>query len=244
MSETTKSTLTPVAQKFILHWGEMGTRWGINRTVAQVHALLFLSPHPLPADEISETLAVARSNVSTSLRELQGWRIVRVVHVLGDRRDHFESIKDVWEIFRIVSEERKRREIDPTLNVLAECVREVKSNPQGDAYTRERLESMLEFLSAMTGLFEEIIRMPTAARDGGCASARFARRCAAGNAAGRTDAGNEISAERWEPVRRGGRSGGAGPRNLVATAASVDFEDSRDDGNFAQRIPVGCGEPE
>jgi len=166
MSETTKNSLTPVAQKFILHWGEMGTRWGINRTVAQVHALLFLSPQPLPADEISETLAVARSNVSTSLRELQGWRIVRVVHVLGDRRDHFESIKDVWEIFRIVSEERKRREIDPTLNVLAECVREVKSNPQGDAYARERLESMLEFLTAMTGLFEEIIRMPTGALKG------------------------------------------------------------------------------
>jgi DNA-binding transcriptional regulator GbsR (MarR family) len=166
MSVPTKNSLTPVAQKFILHWGEMGTRWGINRTVAQVHALLFLSPQPLPADEISETLAVARSNVSTSLRELQGWRIVRVVHVLGDRRDHFESIKDVWEIFRIVSEERKRREIDPTLNVLAECVREVKSNPQGDAYTRERLETMLEFLTAMTGLFEEIIRMPTGALKG------------------------------------------------------------------------------
>jgi DNA-binding transcriptional regulator GbsR (MarR family) len=166
MSEHTKNGLTPVAQKFILHWGEMGTRWGINRTVAQVHALLFLSPTPLPADLISETLAVARSNVSTSLRELQGWRIVRVVHVLGDRRDHFESIKDVWEIFRIVSEERKRREIDPTLRVLAECVQEIKSNPQGDAYSRERLESMLEFLTAMTGLFEEIIRMPTLALRG------------------------------------------------------------------------------
>jgi DNA-binding transcriptional regulator GbsR (MarR family) len=98
-----------VAQKFILHWGEMGTKWGINRTVAQVHALLFLSPKPIPADEIAETLAVARSNVSTSLRELQGWGIVRVVHVLGDRRDHFETFKDVWEIFRTVSEERKRR---------------------------------------------------------------------------------------------------------------------------------------
>src|SRR5881227_1288192 len=87
----------PVAQKFILHWGEMGTRWGINRTVAQVHALLFISPRPVPADEIAATLSVARSNVSTSLRELQGWRIVRVVHVLGDRRDHFETLKDVWE---------------------------------------------------------------------------------------------------------------------------------------------------
>jgi DNA-binding transcriptional regulator GbsR (MarR family) len=166
MSEPTKSTLTPVAQKFILHWGEMGTRWGINRTVAQVHALLFLSPIPLPADEISETLAVARSNVSTSLRELQGWRIVRVVHVLGDRRDHFESIKDVWEIFRIVSEERKRREIDPTLRVLSECVQEIKASPQGDAYLRERLTDMLEFLTAMTGLFEEVIRMPAGSLKG------------------------------------------------------------------------------
>src|SRR5213596_2863340 len=159
--------LNPVQQKFVLHWGEMGTRWGINRTVAQIHALLYISPKPLNAEQIAETLSIARSNVSTSLRELhQGWGIVRIVHVLGDRRDHFESIKDVWEIFRIVSEERKRREIDPTLNVLAECVREVKSNPQGDAYTRERLESMLEFLTAMTGLFEEIIRMPTGALKG------------------------------------------------------------------------------
>ena len=153
--------LTPVAQKFVLHWGEMGTRWGLNRTVAQLHALLFISPRPLPADEISTTLAVARSNVSTSLRELQGWRIVRVVHVLGDRRDHFEAIKDVVEIFRIVSEERKRREIDPTLRVLAECVAESKNT--ADAYSHERLVSMLEFLTAMTGMFEEIMRMPTPA---------------------------------------------------------------------------------
>jgi DNA-binding transcriptional regulator GbsR (MarR family) len=166
MTDTTKATLSPVAQKFILHWGEMGTRWGINRTVAQVHALLFLSPVPVPADEISTTLAVARSNVSTCLRELQGWGIVRVVHVLGDRRDHFESLKDVWEIFRIVSEERKRREIDPTLRVLAECVAESKANAQGDPYARERMESMLEFLTVMTGLFDEVLRMPTAALKG------------------------------------------------------------------------------
>jgi DNA-binding transcriptional regulator GbsR (MarR family) len=165
MTEETKEPhagLTPVAQKFILHWGEMGTKWGINRTVAQVHALLFLAPKPVPADEISETLSVARSNVSTSLRELQAWGIVRVVHVLGDRRDHFESVKDVWEIFRIVSEERKRREIDPTLRVLNECVQELKSNAQSDAYTRERLESMLEFLVIMNGLFEEVLRIPPA----------------------------------------------------------------------------------
>src|SRR6266850_5714850 len=151
--------LTPVEQRFVLHWGEMGTRWGINRTVAQVHALLFVSPNPLHAEGIANTLSVARSNVSTSLRELQGWGIVRVVHVLGDRRDHFETLKDVWEIFRIVAEERKKREIDPTLRVLAQCVQEVK-NGQGDAHTKERLEAMLEFLTAMTGLFDEILRMP------------------------------------------------------------------------------------
>jgi DNA-binding transcriptional regulator GbsR (MarR family) len=166
MTDTTKPTLTPVAQKFILHWGEMGTKWGINRTVAQVHALLFLSPHPVPADEISATLSVARSNVSTSLRELQGWGIVRVVHVLGDRRDHFETTKDVWEIFRTVSGERKRREIDPTLRVLAECVQELKAGPQGEEYTRERLETMLEFLTTMTGLVEEVLRMPVGALKG------------------------------------------------------------------------------
>ena len=170
MSDQTKTSLTPVAQKFILHWGEMGTKWGINRTVAQVHALLFLSPHPLPADEISTTLSVARSNVSTSLRELQGWGIVRVVHVLGDRRDHFETTKDVWDIFRTVSEERKRREIDPTLRALGECVQELKSARESagpdEAYTRERLESMLEFLTTMTGLFEEILRMPIGALKG------------------------------------------------------------------------------
>jgi DNA-binding transcriptional regulator GbsR (MarR family) len=165
-TRTTQSSLTPVAQKFILHWGEMGTKWGINRTVAQVHALLFLASHPVPADVIADTLAVARSNVSTSLRELQGWGIVRVVHVLGDRRDHFETSKDVWEIFRTVSEERKRREIDPTLRVLNECVQEVKAGGQEDAYTRERLENMLEFLTTMSGLFEEILRMPTGALKG------------------------------------------------------------------------------
>src|SRR5689334_18916671 len=152
--------LTPVEQRFILHWGEMGTRWGINRTVAQVHALLFLSPKPLHAEEIANTLAVARSNVSTSLRELQGWGILRVIHVLGDRRDHFESVKDVWEIFRIVAEERKRREIDPTLRVLQECVGERTQSGPNSAYVHERLEELLDFLTTTSGLFEELIHIP------------------------------------------------------------------------------------
>src|SRR5579859_6815741 len=155
MTDHTK--LTPIQLRFVLTWGEMGARWGINRTVAQIHALLFLAEQPLDAETIAATLGVARSNVSTSLRELQGWGIVRVAHVLGDRRDRFESLKDVWEMFRIIVDERKKREIDPTLRVIGECVQELKAVPTGDAHTRERLESMLDFLTTMTGLFEEIL---------------------------------------------------------------------------------------
>src|ERR1051326_6852311 len=134
-----------VAQKFILHWGEMGTRWGMNRTVAQVHALLFLSERPLPADEIAKTLGVARSNISTSLRELQNWGIVRIVHVIGDRRDHFESLKDVFAMFRIIARERKKREIEPTLRGLRDCIAESGKPKAADAYTRERLGDLMNF---------------------------------------------------------------------------------------------------
>src|ERR1043166_9821132 len=118
------NNLSSVQQKFVLHWGEMGTRWGINRTVAQIHALLFISQKPLNAEQIAETLSVARSNVSTSLKELQGWGIVKLVHLAGDKRDHFESMKEVWEMFRVVLDERKRREIDPTMAMLGESFRE------------------------------------------------------------------------------------------------------------------------
>src|SRR5881227_664539 len=118
--------LSAVQQKFILHWGEMATRWGVNRTVAQTHALLYISPRPLNADDIVEMLDVARSNVSTSLKELQGWGIVKLTHVMGDKRDHFESMKDVWEMFRVVLDERKRREIDPILKLLRECIAEAE----------------------------------------------------------------------------------------------------------------------
>jgi DNA-binding transcriptional regulator GbsR (MarR family) len=136
----------------------MGTRWGINRTVAQIHALLYLSSTPVHAEDIAKTLAVARSNVSTSLRELQGWGIVKVVHVLGDRRDHFEAMTDVWEMFRIILEERKRREIDPTLAMLRSCVAEVGKG--GDEYTRQRLAAMLEFMETITGYYDEIQNLP------------------------------------------------------------------------------------
>ena len=120
------SELKPVHKKFILHWGEMGTRWGISRTVAQIHALLYISPEPLTAEEITTTLSVARSNVSISIKELQSWGLVKNSHVIGDRRDHFETMKDVWEMFRVVMDERKRREVDPTIAMLEECLEEMK----------------------------------------------------------------------------------------------------------------------
>src|SRR3989454_4365477 len=140
--------LSSVQQKFILHWGEMGTRWGVNRTVAQVHALLYISPKPLNADDIVETLDVARSNVSTSLKELQGWGIVKLVHVLGDKRDHFESMKKAWDMFRVVLDERKRREIDPTMAMLDECIREAGKGT--DPYTEERLRELHDFFEKTT----------------------------------------------------------------------------------------------
>jgi DNA-binding transcriptional regulator GbsR (MarR family) len=155
--------LSPVQQQFILHWGEMGTRWGINRTVAQIHALLFLSPKPLNAEEIAETLAVARSNVSTSLRELQGWGIVKLVHVLGDKRDHFESLKDVWEMFRIVLDERKKREIDPTLNMLRACIADAKRDKATDPYTEERLRALAGFFETTTAWYQQVRSWPASA---------------------------------------------------------------------------------
>ena len=155
--------LTPIQQKFVLTWGEMGARWGINRTVAQIHALLFLAERPLDAETIATTLAVARSNVSTSLRELQGWGIVRVTHILGDRRDHFESMKDVWEMFRIIVDERKKREADPVLAMLRDAVAEAKKPGAADPYTRDRLADMLQFFELMMRWTESTRKLPTAA---------------------------------------------------------------------------------
>jgi len=156
-------TLSPVQQKFILHWGEMGTRWGINRTVAQIHALLFISPKPLHAEDIADTLQVARSNVSTSLKELQGWGIIRRVHVLGDARDHFESMKEVWDMFRVVLDERKKREIDPTLTVLRDCILEAEKDKETDEYTEQKLRELADFFETTTAWYAQIRQWPTAA---------------------------------------------------------------------------------
>lgn len=156
--------LTDVQQRFVLHWGEMGTRWGINRTVAQIHALLFVWPEPLNAEQIAATLRVARSNVSTSLRELQGWGLARVVHVMGDRRDYFQTLDDVWEMYRVVMDERKRREIDPTLAVLRECVESsASSRSEADRYTHQRLQAMLGFVETMSDWYEQARKLPPSA---------------------------------------------------------------------------------
>ncbi len=156
-------TLSTAKRQFVLHWGEMGTRWGINRTVAQIHALLHVSATPLTAEEIAATLSVARSNVSTSIRELQGWGLVRPVHVLGDRKQHFESIKDVWEMFRIIIDQRKRREIDPTLEVLRLCIAEAEKSDPKDTYTRERLREIYEFFVDIEALYADVRKFPVSA---------------------------------------------------------------------------------
>jgi DNA-binding transcriptional regulator GbsR (MarR family) len=154
--------LTPVMKKFILHWGEMGSSWGINRGVAQIYAILYLSPEPLTAEEISETLTLARSTVSTGLHELQTWGIIRVVHVLGDRRDYFQTVTDVWEMFRDILHERKRREIDPTLAVLRDSVSILQEEDDtSDNYVEERLLDMLEFFETITTVYDQVEKMPT-----------------------------------------------------------------------------------
>ena len=149
--------LTPVMKKFILHWGEMGSVWGINRTVAQIYALLYLSPKPLTADEIGETLAVARSTVSTGLHELQTWGLVKVVHVLGDRRDHFASMSDVWEMYRTIIRQRKSREIDPLLAMLRTSVTEADKD---DAQVKEKLQDMLDSLETVMTIYNQVEQMP------------------------------------------------------------------------------------
>jgi DNA-binding transcriptional regulator GbsR (MarR family) len=144
----------------ILHWGEMAGRWGISRSVAQIHALLFLSPDPLTADEIVTTLEIARSNVSVSIKELQSWDLVSITHVLGDRRDYFQARKDIWEVLTTIVDGRKRREIDPTLLMLRECAAEAKRDTETPAEVKERVAHMLEFLEELSGWYDQVRAMP------------------------------------------------------------------------------------
>ena len=153
--------LSPAVERYVLHWGEMGTRWGTNRTVAQIQALLYLSPEPLRADQIVDALSVARSNVSTSIRELQSFGLVRMTHVLGDRRDYFESLHDVWDLFRVIIEQRKQRELNPTLSMLRKAADEVNGEKDTDPVVKERIHNMLQFVETTSDWYEQISDIPT-----------------------------------------------------------------------------------
>ena len=150
--------LTDVARQFVVHWGEMGSAWGVNRTVAQIHALLFFHGRPLHAEEIAETLGVARSNVSTSLKELQSWNLVRISHVLGDRRDYFDTSHDVWALFNTIVRERKEREFDPTTRLLQQLVAQPEfENESPDV--KDRVRETLRFMESLGSWTDEMLRL-------------------------------------------------------------------------------------
>jgi DNA-binding transcriptional regulator GbsR (MarR family) len=153
-------TLTDSSRQFILHWGEMGARWGVNRTVAQVHALLYLSPDPLTAEEIAETLSVARSNVSTSLKELQNWNLVQTDSRIGERRDFFSTSADVWTLFLTVVEQRVEREILPTLTMLRRCSLDAKAERPAQPATAARISAMQAFVEDLLGWYGQIKKLP------------------------------------------------------------------------------------
>lgn len=150
--------LSPLVQDFVLHFGEMGSRWGINRTVGQIYALLYLSERPLNADEIAETLDFSRSNVSMGLKELESWRLVRLQHLPGDRREFFSAPEDVWAIFKTLAEERKKREVDPTLSMLRGAVISDAQGPT-DKYAQERMKSMHDLIELVSGWFTDVHKL-------------------------------------------------------------------------------------
>jgi len=152
----------PDVKAFILHWGEMGTQWGVNRSVSQIHGLLYLSDRPLAADEIVDQLGLARSNVSTALKELQGYGIVRRVHVEGDRRDHFHAETDLWDMLMRIAAERKRREIDPTIAFLAELAEKLAKDKSAPAHVRERITRMHDFISNLGNWYDQVRKLPKA----------------------------------------------------------------------------------
>ncbi|MGV3549236.1 GbsR/MarR family transcriptional regulator [Rhizobium sp.] len=152
--------LPPIVQSFVLHFGEMGSRWGINRTVGQIYALLYVSPEPLCADEIVEALGISRSNVSMSLRELQTWNLVLLKHKPDDRRDFFTTPSDVWLILRTLAEERKKREIDPTLSVLREVLMQTPGS-DAERFAQQRMTEMHGLIEQLTGWYDEVKRLET-----------------------------------------------------------------------------------
>lgn len=150
--------LPPLSQSFVLHFGEMGSRWGINRTVGQIYALLFISARPLTADEITDKLGVSRSNVSMGLKELSSWRLVRLSHQPGDRRDYYSAPEDVWAIFKTLAEERQRREIDPTLSMLRDAMLESPGSAE-EAHAQARMREMHDLIEQLTDWFAEVRKL-------------------------------------------------------------------------------------
>jgi len=153
--------LSPPALRFVLHWGEMGARWGVNRTFAQIQALLYFHGRPFHADEIVELLEVARSNVSNSLRELQSWNFVRIVHRLDDRRDYYETARDPWELMRVIVRERKSREFEPTIAALRECVADPAFGREEPA-VQERVRETLHLMEAISAWTDDMLKLPSA----------------------------------------------------------------------------------
>lgn len=162
MTEITETIdrMPEAVRRFILHWGDMGQQWGVNRSIAQIHALLFISEKPLPADTISETLGIARSNVSNSLKELLGYQIIQRIPVAGDRRDHFTAETDVWELARRIAAVRKTREIDPALQTLTHCLEDAKDDPRVTDQQRQRLSDMHAFTADMDRWYTQMQALP------------------------------------------------------------------------------------
>ena len=162
MTEITKTSdrLPPAVERFVLKWGDMGSAWGVNRSVSQIHALLYLAGRPLTAEDISDSLGIARSNVSNSLKELMGWGLIRRVPIRGDRRDHFEAEGDIWELVTRIAIGRKAREIDPVLETLRACLATRKATLASTPWPRKRLTEMFEFTSAADRWFQQMLSLP------------------------------------------------------------------------------------
>ena len=154
--------LAPAVERFILHWGDMGNQWGVNRSVAQIHALLYLSERPLTAEDVADTLGLARSNVSNSLKELIGWKLIRRVPVLGDRRDHYEAETDLYEMVLRIAQGRKEREIDPAAAALRACMAEAENDPRVSAVARKRLGEMQDFVEKLNRWYDQMLGVPPA----------------------------------------------------------------------------------
>jgi DNA-binding transcriptional regulator GbsR (MarR family) len=160
MTETTELSLAPAVERFVLHWGDMGSRWGINRSVAQIHALLYLAERPLTAEDIADTLGMARSNVSNSLKELGAWKLIRRAPVMGDRRDHYEAETDLWEMVARIAQGRKEREIDPAASALRACLAEAEGDDRVSPVARRRLEEMDSFVGEIERWYDQMLNVP------------------------------------------------------------------------------------